>query len=245
MSDRLRVVLAEDSYLVREGTRRVLEETGEVEVVATVGDATSLLDAVAQLHPDAVIADIRMPPSHRIEGIDAARQIHNQYPGVGVVILSQFADEAYAFELLKDGTAGLAYLLKDRVAEPEELLRALRETCSGRSMVDSDVVEALIAARATRATSPLRELTPRELDVLREMASGGSNSAIGRLLHLSESGVEKYVTSIFSKLGLAEEPQVHRRVTAVLRFLESANTQPGGGPSRTSHPPTGQDPRGV
>lgn len=225
MTERLRVVIAEDNYLVREGTRRVLEDTGEVEVVAAVADAASLLDAVSRLRPDAVISDIRMPPGHRMEGIEAARQIHREHPEVGVVILSHHADESYAFELLKDGMAGLAYLLKDRVAEPEELMRALRETCAGRSLIDSEVVEALISARAARTTSPLRELTAREIDVLREMGTGRSNAGIGRTLHLSDSAVEKYVTSIFNKLGLNEEPEIHRRVAAVLAFMQSPDGQ--------------------
>ncbi len=225
MADRLRVVIAEDNYLVREGTRRVLEETGEVDVVAAVGDAATLLDAIRQLSPDAVISDIRMPPSHGMEGIHAAHQIRREHPKVGVVILSHHAEESYAFELLKDGTAGLAYLLKDRVAEPDELVRALRETSAGRSVIDADVVEALISTRAARASSPLRDLTARELEVLREMAAGRSNSAIGRTLHLSESAVEKYVTMIFGKLGLSVEPEVHRRVAAVLAFMRSPDAQ--------------------
>jgi DNA-binding NarL/FixJ family response regulator len=225
LAERLRVVIAEDNYLVREGTRRVLEETGEVEVVAAVGDAEGLLDAIRRLLPDAAISDIRMPPGHGIEGIDAAHQIRREFPKVGVVILSHHADESYAFELLKDGTAGLAYLLKDRVAEPDELVRALRETSAGRSVIDAEVVEALISARAARSSSPLRDLTRRELDVLREMAAGRSNSAVGRALHLSESAVEKYVTSIFAKLGFSLEPEVHRRVAAVLAFMGSPDVQ--------------------
>lgn len=225
MSDRLRVVLAEDSYLVREGTRRVLEDTEEVDVVAAVGDSASLLDAVNRLRPDAVISDIRMPPGHRMEGIDAAREIRKEHPEIGVVILSHHAEESYAFELFKDGTGGLAYLLKDRVGEPDELVRALRETCAGRSVIDTDVAEALIAARTARATSPLRELTAREVDVLREMASGRSNAAIGRRVHLSDSAVEKYVTSIFAKLDLTEEADTHKRVSAVLKFLESSHAR--------------------
>ncbi len=148
------------------------------------------------------MTDIRMPPGNHMEGIEAARLIRKEHPDVGVVVLSQHADELYAFELLKDGTAGLAYLLKDRVGEPEELLRALREVRAGRSVIDSQVVEALVANRIRRAASPLHDLTPRELDVLREMAQGRTNPAIARALSLSESAVEKYATSIFSKLGL-------------------------------------------
>src|SRR5256886_2589961 len=211
MSDPLLIVIAEDNYLVREGTRRLLEDSGEVKVVAAVGSAEELLDAVNRLRPDAVLTDIRMPPGHDMEGIQAAHQIRASHPEVGVVVLSQHADEAYAFQLLKDGTAGLAYLLKERVGDTDQLLRALRETIAGRSVIDPVVVEALLASRSRQAHSPLALLTPRETDVLREMAQGKTNAAVAESLSVSESAVEKYANAIFSKLGLSEEPQVHRR----------------------------------
>src|SRR5437016_1578716 len=222
MASPLRVVIAEDNYLVREGTRRLLEESAEVEVVAAVGTASELIDAVERLRPQVVLTDIRMPPGHRTEGIEAAHSIRASHPQVGVVVLSQHADEAYAFQLFQAGTAGLAYLLKERVGDLDELLRAVREVVAGRSVVDPLVVEALLAHRARLAQSPLSSLTPRELDVLREMAKGKTNQAIAQALVLSESAVEKHVNAIFSKLGLSEEPQVHRRVAAVLTFLRDA-----------------------
>ena len=236
MSDVLRLVIAEDNYLVREGTRRLLEDSGEVDIVAAVGTAEELLDAVNRLRPNAVLTDIRMPPGHQMEGIEAAHMIRKKHPEVGVVMLSQYAQEAYAFELLKNGTSGLAYLLKDRVGDLEQLLRAIREVCAGRSVIDPIVVEALVARRVRLTDSPVARLTPRELDVLREMAQGKTNTAIAEALFLSESGVEKHVNAIFAKLGLSAEPQVHRRVAAVLTFLRDA---------RTSSPGPGeQDPHG-
>jgi DNA-binding NarL/FixJ family response regulator len=219
------VVIAEDNYLVREGTRRVLEETGEVSVVAAVGTAAELIDAVVRLHPDAVITDIRMPPGHQMEGIAAAHEIRARHSGVGVVVLSQHAAGTYAFELLKNGTAGLAYLLKDRVADPEELLRALREVIAGRSVIDPQVVEALVTRSGRLRASPLHELSRREVEVLREMAQGKTNAAIATTLHLSESAVEKYVSAIFLKLGLTEETALHRRVGAVLAFLRDESAE--------------------
>jgi DNA-binding NarL/FixJ family response regulator len=221
------VVIAEDNYLVREGTRRVLEETNEVQVIAAVGTAAELIDAVSRLHPDAVITDIRMPPGHQMEGITAAHDIRATHPNVGVVVLSQHAAGAYAFELLKNGTSGLAYLLKDRVADPDELVRALREVVAGRSVIDPKVVEELVNRSGRLRASPLHELSRREIEVLGEMAQGKTNGAIGSSLHLSESAVEKYVSAIFLKLGLTEESHLHRRVGAVLAFLhdEAADRQ--------------------
>ena len=220
MNDVLRVVIAEDNYLVREGTRRLLEDSGEVEVLAAVGSADELHDAVRRFRPQVVLTDIRMPPGHHMEGIEAAHAIRAEHPSIGVAVLSQHTDESYAFALLCNGTAGLAYLLKDRLGDLEDLVWALREVARGGSFIDPLVVEALVARRTRAAASPLGSLTARELDVLREMAQGKTNTGIERALHLSSSTVEKHVNSIFSKLGLADEP-VHRRVAAVLAFLRS------------------------
>jgi DNA-binding NarL/FixJ family response regulator len=233
MPDPLRVVIADDNYLVREGTRRLLEDSGEVTVLAAVGTAEDLVDAVMRARPDAVLTDIRMPaPGARpaaapaMEGIEAAHRIRTADPRVGVVILSQYADEAYAFELFRNGTAGLAYLLKDRIGDLQQLLAALHEVTAGGSVVDPQVVDALVTRRARLRESPLTRLTARELEVLREMAQGHGNARIGARLSLSESSVEKYVNSIFAKLGLAEQ-QLHRRVAAVLTYLrDGALRQP-------------------
>ena len=214
------MVIAEDHYLVREGVRRLLEDSGEVEVLDAVGTATELRQLVARLKPDAVMTDIRMPPGHHMEGIEAAHRIRAEHPQVGVVVLSQHADEFYAFELLKNGTEGLAYLLKDRVGDLDELLRALREVCAGRSAIDARVVDALVQRRARRESSGLADLTPREQDVLREMAQGKSNTGIAAALVLSDSAVEKHVSSILAKLGRPDEEGMHRRVAAVLAFLQ-------------------------
>lgn len=234
MSNRLEVVIAEDNYLVREGTRRLLEDGDEVQVVAAVGTAQELLDAVRRLSPHAVIADIRMPPTHHMEGIQAAHAIRTNHPDVGVVVLSQHVEEAYAFELFKHGTAGLAYLLKDRVLELEELVRALWQTHEGGSVIDPAIVEVIVGRRTRMVDSPLARLTPRELDVLREMAHGRANAAIAKSLIVSESAVEKHINSIFSKLNLGEEGQLHRRVAAVLAFLREVGL---------AHPPSQPDVR--
>lgn len=220
MTDRrLRVIVADDNYIVREGTRRLLHDTGEVEVLAAVADAEELLSAVRREDPDAVVVDIRMPPTHRTEGIVAARTIRERHPRVGVVVLSGHADPAYTTELFADGTDGLAYLLKDNVGDSEQLLRALRATAAGGSVVDPAVVAGLVARRA-RTTSKVERLTERELQVLQAMAEGHTNASIAAALCLSESAVAKHINAIFAKLDLnSTETAVHRRVAAVLAFL--------------------------
>jgi DNA-binding NarL/FixJ family response regulator len=219
----MRVIVADDHYLVREGTRRLLESSGEVEVVATVEDGDQLLTAVDRLSPDAVIVDIRMPPDHQMEGIAAAQAIRTSHPSVGVVVLSQHVNSLYAFELFSGGTAGLAYLLKDRVGDLDELLRALNEVINGGSVVDPQVVERLLGRDRGAADRLLDTLTPRERDVLAAMAEGRSNTAIAEMFFVSQSAVEKHINSIFAKLGLGpDEADTHRRVAAVLRFLRRA-----------------------
>jgi DNA-binding NarL/FixJ family response regulator len=229
----VRVVIADDHYLVREGTRRLLESSGDVEVLAAVESTETLLDAVDRLRPDAVITDIRMPPTNQMEGIEAAHLIRSKHPEVGVVVLSQYVNALYAFELFRGGTAGLAYLLKDRIGELEELLRALREVTTGGSVIDPKVVEGLLARRQQPAHSRLETLTSREMDVLSEMAQGKSNAAISESLYISPSAVEKHINSIFSKLALSvEDGAHHRRVAAVLTLLRSKD------PGRSSETPS-------
>jgi DNA-binding NarL/FixJ family response regulator len=219
----LRVVFAEDNYLVREGTTALLTEIGEVEVVGTAASFDELIGAVAEHTPDAVLTDIRMPPTGTDEGIRAAKRIRADHPQIGVVVLSQFADEAYAYDLLKDGAGGLGYLLKERVADVEEVVRALEEVARGGSVLDPKVVEALVAAKDRMAHSPLAQLTDREREVLSHMAQGENNAAIAASLFLTDRAVEKHINSMFHKLGLTEEPDVHRRVMAVLAFLRETD----------------------
>jgi DNA-binding NarL/FixJ family response regulator len=215
----IRVVFAEDNYLVREGTAALLATSEAVDLVGTATSRDELLAAVAEHTPDAVLTDIRMPPTGTNEGIEAAKTIRAEHPEIGVVVLSQFADEEYAYELLKDGAAGLGYLLKERVADVDELIRALGEVSRGGSVLDPKVVEALVAAKDRMAHSPLAQLTDREREVLSHMAQGQNNAAIAASLFLTERAVEKHINSMFHKLGLSEEPDVHRRVMAVLAFL--------------------------
>jgi DNA-binding NarL/FixJ family response regulator len=218
----LRVVFAEDNYLVREGTAALLQASDEVELVGTAESLDELLAAVGDLRPDVVLTDIRMPPTNTTEGIDAARRIRADHPEIGVVVLSQFAEEEYAFELLKDGAAGLGYLLKERVSDLEEIVRALGEVAKGGSVLDPKVVEALVAAKDRMAHSPLANLTDREREVLENMAQGKNNAAIAKSMFLTERAVEKHINSLFHKLGLSEEVDVHRRVMAVLTFLHDS-----------------------
>jgi DNA-binding NarL/FixJ family response regulator len=215
----IRVVFAEDNYLVREGTAALLATSDEVELVGTATDRDALLAAVEEHAPDAVLTDIRMPPTGTNEGIEAAKTIRAAHPAIGVVVLSQFAEEEYAYELLKNGAAGLGYLLKERVADVDELVRALGEVARGGSVLDPKVVEALVAAKDRMAHSPLASLTDREREVLSHMAQGENNAAIAKSLFLTERAVEKHINSLFHKLDLTEEPDVHRRVMAVLAFL--------------------------
>jgi len=213
-----RIVIADDHYLLREGLRALLTDSGGIEVCAAVGSAPELLRAVDELAPDAVITDIRMPAG--TEGIQATHAIRARHPGVGVVVLSQHADGSYADALLAHGTDGVAYLLKDRVGDVAELRRALDEVCAGRTALDTRIVDALISRR--RATSPglLDGLSEREREVLHEMARGLTNTGIATTLSLSESAVEKHIGSIFAKFGHGP-PGTHRRVAAVLAYLRA------------------------
>lgn len=218
MTGRLRVVVADDHYLVREGVRRALSVGGAVEVIAVVGDAEELERVVDRELPDAVVTDIRMPPAHATEGIEAAHRIRESHPEIGIVVLSQYNDATYAMDLLRSGTAGMAYLLKERIGDPRTLIGAVETVASGGSQIDPDVVASLV--HAGRSSSPLAALSDRERHVLGLMAQGHTNAAIAQELHLSESSIEKYASSLFSKLGLSDERHVHRRVAAVLAYLQ-------------------------
>jgi len=215
----IRVVLADDHYLVREGVRTLLETEPEIEVVASCDDLGSLFAAVEAEHPDVVLTDIRMPPERRDEGIQAAVRLRETHPEIGVVVLSQFAEPGYAIALLEDGTARRGYLLKERVDDLDQLVGAIRQVAAGGSVIDPKVVESLVARKARAESSPLNELTARERDVLREMAEGKNNAAIAQVLFLTERSVENVIHSIFVKLGIGFEPSVHKRVKAVILYL--------------------------
>ena len=219
----LRVVLAEDHLIVREGVRRLLETQDDVEVAAACGDLDSLLAAVDAEEPDVVLTDIRMPPGNSDEGIQAANRLRETHPDVGVVVLSQYATPSYALALLEGGSAGRSYLLKERVQDPGELASAIRAVANGGSVIDPKVVEALVANDARGEGSPLKSLSARESDVLREMAAGKSNAAIGESLFLAERSVEKVIHSVFLKLGLTWEPSVNKRVKAVILYLAESD----------------------
>ena len=202
--------------------RQLIETQPELELVATATDYNSLMAAVEKEQPQVVITDIRMPPTGTDEGIRAAEQIRVSHPETGVVVLSQYVEPEYALSLLEKGAAGRAYLLKERVSDIEQLVNAIREVARGGSVIDPRVVESLVAARTRKADSPLRDLTPREQEVLAAMAEGKNNAAIATRLFLTERAVEKHINSIFSKLGLHEDKDVHRRVRAALLYLSEA-----------------------
>ena len=215
----VRLVVAEDSLLVREGLATLLRAQPDLELVGLCEDYDSLMAAVETEKPDVVLTDIRMPPTGTDEGIRAASELRSSHPSMGVVVLSQFAEPSYALQLLEGGSEGRAYLLKERVSQPEQLLAAIHDVAAGRSVVDPKVVEVLVGAGARKKESPLDRLTPRELEVLSEIAQGKNNAAVASSLVLSERAVEKHINSLFSKLGLTDEPEVHRRVKAVLLYL--------------------------
>jgi DNA-binding NarL/FixJ family response regulator len=212
----VRVVLAEDSVLLREGVARLLREAG-FEVVGQASNADELLLKVRSYSPDVAIVDIRMPPTHTDEGLRAAQEIRERYPSTGVLVLSQYAEPAYAMELLSESAEGVGYLLKDRVSDVNDFCAAVRRVAEGGSALDPTVVSQLVGRR--RRDDPVSELTPRETEVLELMAEGRSNQAIGERLFITPRAVEKHVTSIFGKLGLAAAAEDHRRVLAVLAYL--------------------------
>jgi DNA-binding NarL/FixJ family response regulator len=223
----IRVVFAEDNLLVREGVRQLLATVPEIDIVAVCDDRDSLLSAIETTKPDAVLTDIRMPPGNSDEGIEVAARLRSTSPRTGVVVLSQFSEATYALRLFDQGASGRAYLLKERVSDLDQLVNALREVTRGGSVVDPKVVEALIAARSHKKDSALDSLTPRERDVMASVAQGKNNAAIAASLFLTERGVEKHINAIFSKLGLSEEKDLHRRVKAALIYLaEESPTAP-------------------
>jgi DNA-binding NarL/FixJ family response regulator len=219
----IRLVLAEDHYLVREALQRLLETRDDVEVAAVCEDFDSLLEAVDAERPDVVVTDIRMPPGNTDEGIQAATRLRETRPEIGVVVLSDFASPSYVLALLEGGSERRAYLLKERVKDLEQLVAAIRAVADGGSFMDPKVVESLVAENARGEDSPLNELTPRERDVMREMAEGKNNAAIAEALVLTERSVEKVIHSIFLKLGLTWETAVHKRVKAVILYLAESN----------------------
>jgi DNA-binding NarL/FixJ family response regulator len=218
----LRVVVADDHYLVREGLVALLAPVGSLEVVAAVGDAAALLETVDELRPDAVLTDIRMPPNNATDGIEAALAIRAREDAPGVVVLSQHLEEAYVRALFAGGSAGLGYLLKERIGQRDDVVDALQRTARGESVLDRAVVDVLLARPRVDRLAPL---TDRERDVLALMATGLTNPVIAERMHLSLSSVEKHVGSIFAKLDLGEDSSVHRRVAAVVAYVDQANTR--------------------
>jgi DNA-binding NarL/FixJ family response regulator len=215
----IRVIYAEDSALLREGVSRMLAAAPGIELLGTCANYDDVLRLAAAEKPDIVVTDIRMPPTSTDEGIRIASALQKSQPNIGVIVLSQHADPVYAQTLLENGSARRGYLLKDRVADPESLIESIRTVAAGGSVVDPTVIEALVAIRSRQKASPLNFLTTREIEILREMAQGRNNAAIAARLELTERAVEKHSNTIFAKLLLTEEPDVNRRVKAVLVYL--------------------------
>jgi DNA-binding NarL/FixJ family response regulator len=221
----IRVVIAEDSYLIREVLTTALNESDEVELVAICSNGKELRTAVENWHPDVVMTDIRMPPSRTDEGIRVAADLRESAPDTGVVVLSQYAEPSYALALLEKGTGGRAYLLKERISNKHDLIGAIQAVAHGGSVIDPRIVEVLIEARTRAAHSRLSQLTPRERELLAEIATGKSNAAIADSLVLTKRAVEKHINSIFSKLDLPETDDVSRRVKATLIFLSDEESE--------------------
>jgi DNA-binding NarL/FixJ family response regulator len=217
----VRVALAEDNVLLREGMSRLVAANEDFELAGVAGDLPQLLALVKEREPDVVVTDIRMPPTGTDEGIKAAAWLREHSPRTGVVVLSQYVAPGYALALLEHGSAGRAYLLKERVGSVDELARAIRAVAAGGSVIDPQVVDELVRARSAQRSSGLSLLTVRETQILAEMAQGKSNAAIAAALFVTERAVEKHTNSIFAKLGLSEERDVNRRVKAVLVYLSS------------------------
>jgi len=215
----IRVVVADDAFLAREAIEQVLAEAPEIDVVGVCEDRYSLVDTIEEQKPDAVVTDIRMPPTGTDEGIQVAQSLRETNPGVGVVVLSQYAEPSYALALLEAGSAGRAYLLKERIHDGQQLVHAVRSVVAGESVIDPKIVDALIEARARQKASPLTQLSERESEVLAEIAQGKSNAAIAESLFLTKRAVEKHINAIFLKLDLRESDDVSRRVKATLMFL--------------------------
>jgi DNA-binding NarL/FixJ family response regulator len=220
----LRVLVAEDNLLVREGIVKLLDACEDTTVVGACSTYDELLAAAAAEEPDVVLTDIRMPPTGTDEGIRAAMALRESNPKIGVVVLSQYAEPAYAIALFEHGSDGRGYLLKERVSDAGQIVHAIQEVARGGSVIDPIVVETLVQSRLKRSASPIDSLTPREREVLEEMAQGRNNAGIAAALFLSERAVEKHINALFSKLGLSEEPDTHRRVKAVLLFLAGSGS---------------------
>jgi DNA-binding NarL/FixJ family response regulator len=222
----IRVALGDDSLIVREGVRQLLDSDSTMEVIAAAGDVGTLLDVCDRDQPDVVITDIRMPPTNTDDGIRLAMELRQRHPGMGVVVLSQYSDAIYALALLEEGSDRRAYLLKERVHNRAELTAAIHAVADGGSMIDPKIVEQLVRARGIADSSPLNELTVREREVLSEIAQGKSNTAIAESLFLTKRAVEKHINAIFLKLGLADAQDVSKRVAAALMFLAESGLKP-------------------